>query len=168
MTINQVLESDTGKKALNKALILLGKRAYTINQIRQKLEKKNYPNEIVEAVIKYCLEMGYLNDQEYVRQWISMHNRIKPIGRKRILYELKLKGVDKEIILTCLNDLFTDEQEYQLAISLIKKKIGHNLKIDGDSYKKLYRFLLRRGFSHSIAIKVLHSYSPEWYDSSSG
>ncbi|HHU31156.1 MAG: regulatory protein RecX [Zhaonellaceae bacterium] len=163
-----MLESSTGKKALNKALILLGKRAYTIKQIRQKLQKKNYSNEIIEAVVKYCLEMGYLNDQEYVRQWISTHNRIKPIGRKRILYELKSKGIDKEIILACLNDSFTNELEYQLAFSLIKKKIGHNLEIDDDSFKKLYRFLLRRGFSHSIAIKVLNNYDLEWHDSSSG
>ena len=58
MRNNKVLESSTGKKALNKALILLGKRAYTIKQIRQKLQKKNYSNEIIEAVVKYCLEMG--------------------------------------------------------------------------------------------------------------
>jgi SOS response regulatory protein OraA/RecX len=53
MRNNKVLESSTGKKALNKALILLGKRAYTIKQIRQKLQKKNYSNEIIEAVVKY-------------------------------------------------------------------------------------------------------------------
>jgi len=158
MIYKEILQSQTGKKALHRALMLLGRRSYTVKQIQEKLQKAGYGEEVIEAVSSYCLEMGYLNDQEYIEQWVSTHNRLKPIGKKRIIHELKLKGIDPKLVINYLANSFTDEQEYELATSLVEKKIGHNLEIDEKSFRKLYQFLLRRGFSSQIALKVLSNY----------
>jgi regulatory protein len=158
MTNEVILQSNLGKKALNKTLCLLGKRSYTKKQIEQKLQQRGYSDEIIDAVTEYCLQMGYLNDREYVRQWVSTRNRLKPVGKRRIIHELKAKGIEHEIIISYLDDNFSNELEYELASSLIKKKIGHNLDKDHKSSEKLYRFLLRRGFSHDIIIKALRCF----------
>lgn len=158
MNSKEILQSSLGKKALYKTLLWLGKRSYTIKQIEEKLERKGHSKEVIHAVIDYCLKMGYLNDEEYVRQWVSTRNRLKPIGKRRIIHELKGKGIEQEIIMEYLDHNFSDEEEYELATSLIKKKIGHNLDKENINFNKLYRFLLRRGFSHYIAMKVLRLY----------
>lgn len=161
MNYREVIQSQAGKKALHKTLLLLGKRSYTVKQIAQKLKQAGYSEEVIEAVTSYCLDMGYLNDQEYIEQWVSSHNRIKPIGRRRIIHELRLKGIEPGLVTAYLANSFSDEQECELATSLIKKKIGHNLEIDDKVFRKLYQFLLRRGFSHNIALKVLSNYYQE-------
>lgn len=156
--INQdLMQNSLGKSALYKTLVLLGKRSYTEKQIQQKLLKKGYPEDIVESVIEYCINMGYLNDWEYVRQWISTYNRLKPMGRKRILYELKNKGIEQDIINYILDESFSNDEEYQLAAGLIRRKVGHNLEIDKKTAKRFYQLLLRRGFSHEIAMRVLNN-----------
>ena len=158
----EILHSSLGKKALNKTLFWLGKRSYPIKQLEQKLQKIDYNEEIITAVIHYCLRMGYLNDQEYVREWVATLNRLNPIGRRRVLHELKLKGIDTDTITNCLDASLSEEQEYELAASLIKKKIGNNSKQVDDRFPvKLYQFLLRRGFSHYTALKALNNVRKE-------
>lgn len=69
--------------------------------------------------------------------------------------ELKIKGIDQEIIQKVVDKTYSDIDELTLARNLINNKIASSkLKKFPLDPKKMYNFLLRRGFSREISKSI--------------
>jgi len=101
------------KDALNTALTYLSRRALTRFQLVQRLEKKGFNEEEIQECLTRLLEWGYLNDQEYARSYCL--NKKTSYSKKRISYELKVRGIDRSIIEEILADSYPSEQEKELC-----------------------------------------------------
>lgn len=146
------------RKALNFAIKALSRRSHTANELKIKLLRNGYSEEVSKEVINYCQERHYIDDVEYARQWIRDRLRFKPRGKKLIFQELRQKGVAASIIQAILDDLLSSEEELNLAVELLRKKISKISKGDGlDERKKmqLYRFLVSKGFNSETINKAM-------------
>jgi len=80
--------------------------------------------------------------------WAQFRLQNKPIGRYKLNQELRIKGIKQDIIQKVIDKTYKEMDELSLAHNLIKEKIVaseiKNIRIDP---KKIYNFLLRRGFS---------------------
>jgi regulatory protein len=89
--------------------------------------------------------------------WAQFRLQNKPIGRYKLNQELRLKGIKQEIIQKVIDKTYHEINELTLARNLIKEKIVSseikNIRIDP---KKLYNFLLRRGFSIEVSRNIYH------------
>jgi regulatory protein len=89
--------------------------------------------------------------------WAQFRLQNKPIGRYRLNQELRLKGIKQDIIQKVIDETYNEMDELTLARNLIKEKIASseikNIRIDP---KKIYNFLLRRGFSIEISRNIYH------------
>jgi len=89
--------------------------------------------------------------------WAQSKIKNKPVGRYRLSQELKLKGINQDIVNKVLDKVYGETDELTLAQNLISKKIiaarQKNLPVNPD---KIYSFLLRRGFSREISQKIYH------------
>jgi regulatory protein len=89
--------------------------------------------------------------------WAQFRLQNKPIGRYKLNQELRLKGIKQEIIQKVIDKTYHEINELTLARNLIKEKIVSseikNIRIDP---KKLYNFLLRRGFSVEVSRNIYH------------
>jgi len=87
--------------------------------------------------------------------WTQFRLKNKPIGKYRLNQELRIKGIKKEIIQKVIDKTYNEIDEITLARNLIEKKIESskikNIKIDP---KKIYNFLLRRGFSGEVSKNI--------------
>jgi len=137
-------------KAKSQALRFLAYRNRSTHEIRTFLTKKNYEEKIVEEVVNYLEELGYLNDYQFCQFWIEDRSRFKPMGKRRIYNELLIKGINPEIIKEALKISFDEEREREIAISLVKKK----MKIY-DSKEKMARFLYNRGFDTGLIRQII-------------
>ncbi|MDD2673173.1 MAG: regulatory protein RecX, partial [Syntrophales bacterium] len=135
------------KKVLNAALRLIRFRPRSENEIISRLEDKGYGTTVIKKAVKYLKGADYLNDAEFCRIWIGSR-RDKPLGFKKIIQELKEKGVKRDIIEHAVKESQCDYNEGEVIERLVSKRFGQARGPDkGDIKRRAYSFLLRRGFS---------------------
>jgi len=92
--------------------------------------------------------------------WAQFRLQNKPIGRYKLNQELRLKGIKQDIIQKVIDKTYKEIDELTLARNLIKEKIVSseikNIRIDP---KKIYNYLLRRGFSIEISKNICNELS---------
>lgn len=107
------------KKAMDVALDGLSRRTMTEWEIRSSLTKKGFPQEEIKEVLFRLREWNYIDDQQYAR--IFCQSRMERFSRHRIKEELRLKGVEKEIIGQTLEACYSDETEVKQCKSIAAK-----------------------------------------------
>ncbi len=139
------------KKALNYSFLLLKYRPRSRQEIIQRLSRKKYHPGIIEKVVLNLEENNYINDEEFVRLFVSSAVS-RGWGKKRIDYALKKLGVDEQIRTQAL----PDKQIFREKLKeLVDKKISGNKKKDIKSYQKIVRSLATKGFNYDDIIREL-------------
>ena len=137
--------------------MLLSRRLYSRYEISGKLKNKGYPEKIITELIFWLEDNNYINDELFAEMWAQFRLQNKPIGRYKLNQELRTKGIKRDIIQKVINKIYKEMDELTLAHNLIKEKIVaseiKNIRVDP---KKIYNFLLRRGFSTEISRNIYH------------
>jgi len=134
-------------RAKNYAFLLLKYRLRSCKEIRDRLKRKNFSSDIIETVIKDLSENKFLDDQAFARAWSDYRLRNK-IGIRRLWLELKAKGIPKELIEKQINQAKNEYNEEETIEEIIKQKVRKlSSPVDLGAKRRIYSFLLRRGFS---------------------
>lgn len=151
---------------MHRAVKLLAAKPRSIAELRERLLEKQWTDEaIVDAVIEKLREYGYLNDERFAFSFASYKVRQRPVGRGRLQRALQLKKVDKEIADEALKLVFEETPEEGLIDSAIEK----HTRLRGrprtrDEIKRLFDYLLRRGFSYELISEKVRAASDATLD----
>lgn len=129
--------------ALSTSYYYLAKRDYTKKEIHSKLIQKYWEKLPIAKVIKKLEEAGYIDDREFATSYVKNRKG----GRKKIEYELKLKGITSEIIQEVLSS-YEGEEELE-DLSKAWDKLGEK-----EEQKKIAS-LMRKGFTYSDIKRVI-------------
>lgn len=124
--------------ALHHCLNVLDRSIKTKKQILGYLKEKGFEKQtdfVIEKLEKYRL----IDDVKYAEAYVSSH---KNRGKKALWFELKIKGVDEEIIKNVLSQITSQED----VIFLLAKKFLKNKTLDAQTKQKLFRHLANKGF----------------------
>ena len=139
---------------LKYALWLLGRRARTEKEIREKLALKGCEESEINNVVRKLYEWKLLDDLEFARSYVRLSKIGKPKGKYRLLQELRRKGVQNEVANQAIEEgIGAEENLAEVALKSYAKKIA-NLTRE-KRYNRAMGFLLRRGFSYDQAKKVI-------------
>lgn len=140
------------RRTFDRAIRLLTFKWRSIAELRERLLEKNWTNEeIVEAVIAKLEEYGYLNDEQFAKDFAASKIRQKPQGKRVLRQKLALKKVPRETADAALEKVFEETPETDLVETAIKKRV--RLKGNPETredVKKFYDYLLRQGFSYDV------------------
>ncbi len=105
-------------------------------------------SEMIESVVSRLESQNYINDRDFAHYFVENRHQNKGISTKRLIQELKTKGVSNEIIEQTLIDddsghLVRDEEVE------IEKTIKKQLRKTSDR-QKLIAYLARQGFSYDL------------------
>lgn len=100
---------------------------------------------------------SWLSDKRFSEQFI--YSKKNKFGIKKIAYELKLKGVDDQIISHAIDSI--RPEEFLLAQEIWKKKFK-DLPSSNEEKAKQTRFLQGRGIDPFIIQKILSGKSFEY------
>ena len=105
-------------------------------------------SEMIQEVVSRLESQNYINDQDFARYFIENRHQNKGISTKRLIQELKIKGIDSDIIEQAMFDqgtgnLFRDEEVE------IEKMIKKQLRKTSDR-QKIIAYLARQGFSYDL------------------
>ena len=160
--IEKIISEDNIIRGKEYLLRLLSRRIYSRYEISRKLNDKGYPKNIIAQLILWLENNNYINDELFAKMWAQFRLQNKPIGRYKLNQELRLKGIKQDIIQKVIDKTYNEIDELTLARNLIKEKIVSskikNIRIDP---KKLYNFLLRRGFSGEVSKNIYNELNNE-------
>ena len=155
--IEEIISEDKTIRGKEYLLRLLSRRIYSRYEISGKLKNKGYPEKTIAELIFWLEENNYINDELFTEMWAQFRLHNKPIGRYKLNQELRTKGIKQDIIQKVIDKTYKEIDELTLAHNLVKEKIVSseikNIRIDP---KKIYNFLLRRGFSTEISRNIYH------------
>jgi regulatory protein len=79
-------------------------RARSVGEVRRRLSSAGYRAELIDGAIERLTELGMLDDAAFARAWLESRDRARPRGERALAEELRVKGVDRELIATALGD----------------------------------------------------------------
>ncbi len=136
------------KRAKERALYILKDSDKTERQISDKLAGGAYPPVIINKILDFLREYGYVDDARYARDFIS--SRSKSRSLKEIKNKLYIKGISRDIIDNELEEFKKDDlyDSRKLIYNLLEKK---RFNFDTEDQKEIGRiiaFLMRKGFEY--------------------
>ena len=135
------------KRAKLRAMHLLGDMGRTEEQLRQKLRQNGYPEDVTEAAIAYVKSFGYINDENYVRNFIESMKGKK--SRREIEALLAQKNVSGELVDKVLEEVYAEHSDREAIREIMHKKHWNPEEMDPVSLQKAYASLARKGFRYT-------------------
>ena len=144
------------KRAKNTAYRYLTIRPRSRRELADKLQDKEFSDQIITAVLEHVTRLGYLDDGKFAAQWAASRVRSRGFGRRRLEQELRIKGIGRDIIKETLNTLFEESTETDVARKEAEKKLRTLTRFEPEvRRRRLAGFLERRGFSSDIIRTIL-------------
>lgn len=155
--IRRVIEEKETEDARQKVLRLLNRRIYSEKEIRDKLKKKGYEDKTIQIVVQDLKEISLIDDYSFAKAFVSDRLRLNPKGSFKISYELKQKGINQTIINRVFDEEKVIEGDSDRAFEIARKRLKmlKTIKDKKTIKRRLYNFLLRRGFSYEVIKGVL-------------
>ena len=110
-------------------------------EIRNKFSKTIDEN-MLEDIIDYLKEAGYINDKEFIERTINNFKLLKNLSIKEMKYKLLAKGLDKDDIEDYFYENKEELEEYEIksASNIIYKKVGSM------EQEEIKQYLIRKGY----------------------
>ncbi len=141
------------ERALQIAYRYLDYSAHTRWEVHRKLMQSGFEEDVVEKTLTALESIDLINDHAYSQRWIESRSVSKGYGKVRLESELLQRGVDKDVIREALQQL-SEEEEINKAFSLARKQLSSGAPMNLKEKRRLFAFLLRRGYNTGIIEKV--------------
>lgn len=123
---------------------LLSRREHCYQELQQKLRKREYDHDEIDAVLQALIDDNLLNNARYTEAYVR-HRGQKGYGPLRIAMELQERGIDSALIAEFVNN---DSPHWNTIIEQVKqKKFADAVIEDFEDKAKQMRFLQYRGFT---------------------
>ena len=109
---------------------------------------------LVELVIRRLKDQGYLNDAKYAAAYSSFRRDNEKFGRRRVITDLKAKGVHGEVIEKAVTDAYDAVSEEKQARDYLRRKRLQKPK-DQKQAARIFRHLIRAGFGAKTIFGIL-------------
>ncbi|MDD5226224.1 MAG: regulatory protein RecX [Candidatus Omnitrophica bacterium] len=159
--MDKTLAEEQTKQALITCLRLLAASPKSGQELRKKLASKGYTSEAIDQALKDLRDQGILDDTKYAQDLMARLTLGKCVGRHKIAFELKRHGISKKISEKLL-EMLSNEDEAERALEQARMKWAGWSSLDPQKRKKrLYDFLIRKGYDFQIAQEILQKLSKE-------
>ena len=141
--------------AVGAACRFLSFRPRSEAEVRRRLTLR-FPPELVDRVVEVLRNKKYLDDDEFAGRWRLNRERFHPRSRRVMERELSKLGVARDVIDRALAGSMDKKNAYQAGLKIAVRQMSMNLTRE-DLGRKLYPYLLRRGFAYSVAREAVKS-----------
>lgn len=143
------------KEAYAKMAQLCSRSEQCSADIRKKIVAYEIMDELVEEIISKLKVENFLDDERYVKAYVSDKFRLNKWGKIKMRYYLKAKGLHDSVIEKALLEI-KEEHYKKVLISTLKEK-AKTVKSDNKFEKigQIIRFAQSRGFEPEIIHRYL-------------
>lgn len=142
----------------------LGRRMRTVAELKRLLRRRVEEDEIgktlVELVVRKLKDQGYLSDAKYAAAYSTLRRDNEKFGRRRVVTDLKVKGVHGEVIDAAMETTFGEVNEEKQAREYLRRKRLKKPK-DKKETARIFRQLMRAGFGAKTIFGILKKWDVE-------
>ncbi len=153
--VRKLMAADEVVRARDYALELLLIQTYTKQQMIEALEKSGFCGLVIDETIENLEHLGHIKDERFARNWVKKRRRTRPASKKTMRRELTNHGVDNSTSDRVLAEI-NEADETALALQVARKQVNRYRCLEPQvARRRLYGFLVRRGFDHETVGRVL-------------
>jgi regulatory protein len=145
------------------ALLVLGGRAYSSGELRDKLRGKAQRAADVDPTMARLKEYGYLDDRKFAESFAAARLENQGLGKTRVLADLSRRRVAPAVAQQSVGKVYENVSEEALAEAFVRSKFRmasrEHLFQDDKHMAPAYRRLVRAGFRPATAIAVLKKFA---------
>jgi regulatory protein len=160
---------------LEAGLRFLEVRPRSIAEVRRRLGRAGYREELVSRAIERLTDLGMLDDEAFAAQWVESRDRASPRGEHALMLELRQKGIEAPIIASILRARREEAVRWDDGVSdddgasITPDEAGARMLLARHARalarvpdlrqrrQKAYALLARRGFGPEIAGRLAAS-----------
>jgi regulatory protein len=147
--VAQIAQGEVRQECLDRAMKLLAGRLHSRSELRRKLLRGEYGQQIVEGVIEDLARLGYLDDERFARTKAMSVVQHKQHGRRRAKVELIKAGIRTEVAERALGEVYDGTDTVALARRVALKNAPRLRKLEPRvARRRLAGMLERRGFDY--------------------
>ena len=155
--IEALARSNCFHRCLNTAANYLGYRPRSEFELRERLQRRGFDGDSIDAVLAKLKEQGLVDDMAFAQFWRDNRQSFSPRSQWLTKLELRQKGVAADIIDQVV-DVADDESAYRAALS----KARSLSPSDYQSFRRrLGEYLKRRGFGYGV---INHTVERVWQE----
>lgn len=141
----------------------LARRMRSIAELKRLLRQRvdaetEIGKTLVELIIRRLKDQGYLNDAKYAATYSSLRRDNQKFGPRRVITELKSKGIQGELIDKAVDAAFADTNEEKQARDYLRRKRIEK-PADQKQAARVFRQLVRAGFSSKTVFSILRRWN---------
>jgi regulatory protein len=153
---------DTEAELYDVAVRALMRRAHSVHEMKQKLDRRSDNKLLVQVVMARLKENGQIDDARYAKQFARQRTQSRKQGKFRIARDLRGRGIPDRHIEAALEEAAKETDESALVRQRIERKLrSYRGEIDDKKIASMYRSLLRAGFSSDIIRRELRAMTKE-------
>ena len=156
--IKSLTGSDEVQRCLEAAYRYLGYRPRSESEIRERMRRRGFAAETIDAALNRLKEQVLLDDEAFARFWKENRDSCRPRSRWLTGVELRRMGVGNNVIEHVVADMDDRENAYRAA----QQKTLRCAPADYQSFRRrLGDYLRRRGFNYEI---ISHTVERVWQE----
>jgi regulatory protein len=145
-------------KAYVTGLQLLARRELSEAQIRQRLARRGYVAEEIDAAISQLLEERALDDRRVASAIAHTETRVRGRGRLRVKRQIEAAGISAPLAQDAVDAVFGEIDSDALLAAALERRLRGRATIEDDrEFQRLYRYLSTQGFESDRVLAILRS-----------
>ncbi|MGH2740782.1 MAG: regulatory protein RecX [Actinomycetota bacterium] len=137
-------------RAKDRALRLLSSRSRSREELRRRLLRAGFHPSEIESAIEDLEGVGLVDDERFAQELTRHEAGRRGKGRRAVVASLRRAGLETAVVERAVMGLENGEEER--AIGVAEKRARALTSLDPKvARKRLFEFLLRRGYSYETA-----------------
>ena len=152
-----------------RALARLARRDHSEQEIRRALRRDGFEEDAVEETVARLRRERYLDDAGFAARLARSRLAHAGLGRHRVRLELRKKGVRRTTAEAGLKEALGEVSESEVLDGVARRYWkAHEADEPSRRVRKLWAFLMRRGFPADLVHARLRALWPRWSDALEG
>ena len=153
--LEELQSAEALQQAIEWAYNYLSFRPRSREEVRRYLRRREIPPDTIESALSRLDHLDLVNDRTFAEFWVETRENFNPRGSHALKNELRLKGVDREVV----DEVIDEEKDEELALRAGRKKAESLLRLPSIDYPtfrtRLSSFLQRRGFGYEVSTRTV-------------
>jgi regulatory protein len=158
--LQEIVRAELVAKARQKALRLLEHRPRSRAELARRLRGAGFAEDVIEETLKRLEVMGLINDTQFSEAWVKHRLAGNGMGKARIKWELRQKGVPTDLADKALSAMDADV-EYKSAVGAARRRWEKDRSDERTKRRRLTSYLRRQGFEWEVVSRILNELSAE-------
>ena len=153
---------ETEAELYDVAVRALMRRAHSVHEMKQKLERRSDNKLLVQVVMARLKENGMIDDVRYAKQFARQRTESRKQGKFRVARDLRARGIPDRHVASALEEVAQTSDEAAMVRQRIERKLrSFRGEIDEKKMASIYGSLLRAGFSADVVRRELKAITRE-------